>query len=170
MVHSGRLHSLAVGSKYAQRQGARTLRAIAFTCVAALASALAPAGAPAESSPDEYEVKAAFLLNFARLVEWPKSAFADPRAPLAVGLLGLEASSAKLSNFLEGKPVGTHTVATREMSSAEESADFTQQGGAINFFTEDNKIRFEINPDATEAAGLRVSSRLMRVAKIVPGS
>jgi hypothetical protein len=48
-----------------------------------------------------------------------------------------------------------------------ESNGFATNGGAINFFSDGNKIRFEINPRAAEAAGLRVSSQLLRVAKIV---
>jgi hypothetical protein len=38
--------------------------------------------------PSEYEVKAAFLLNFAKFVEWPPKAFPDSNAPLVIGILG----------------------------------------------------------------------------------
>src|ERR1700722_644095 len=47
-----------------------------------------------------------------------------------------------------------------------ESEDFDSGGGCFRFFTEDNKMRFEINQDAAEQAGLRVSSKLLRLAKI----
>lgn len=36
----------------------------------------------------EYEVKAAFLVNFAKYVEWPEKAFPDPDAPFTIGVLG----------------------------------------------------------------------------------
>jgi hypothetical protein len=44
---------------------------------------------------------------------------------------------------------------------------FTQRGGMIRFFTEQNKIRLEINVAATHKAGLTISSRLLRLARIV---
>ncbi len=40
-------------------------------------------------------------------------------------------------------------------------------GGIINFFTEHNKIRFEINVGAAERAGLSISSRLLNLARII---
>lgn len=36
----------------------------------------------------EYQVKAVFLLNFAKFVDWPAAAFADPNAPFRIGVLG----------------------------------------------------------------------------------
>ena len=47
-----------------------------------------------------------------------------------------------------------------------ESEDFDSSGGCFRFFTDDNKMRFEINQDAAAQAGLRVSSKLLKLAKI----
>ena len=44
---------------------------------------------------------------------------------------------------------------------------FLESGGMINFVIEENKIRFEINLAAARLAGLRISSRLLRLAKRV---
>ncbi len=44
---------------------------------------------------------------------------------------------------------------------------FALRGGVINFYSEDKKLRFEINPKAADEAGLRISSRLLRLAKLV---
>lgn len=44
---------------------------------------------------------------------------------------------------------------------------FAQSGGVINFVTVEKKIRFEINLDAAERTGLKISSKLLRLAKIV---
>jgi hypothetical protein len=44
---------------------------------------------------------------------------------------------------------------------------FCQDGGMIGFEVVDQKVRFAINPDAAERAGLKVSSKLLSVAKIV---
>jgi hypothetical protein len=44
---------------------------------------------------------------------------------------------------------------------------FARQGGIINFITTDNKVRYEINLDAAKRADLDISSKLLRLAKIV---
>jgi hypothetical protein len=44
---------------------------------------------------------------------------------------------------------------------------FAQAGGMINLVIEKNKIRFEINPAAAARAGLKISSKLLRLAEIV---
>jgi hypothetical protein len=50
-----------------------------------------------------------------------------------------------------------------------ESEHFVQDGGMIGFLLEENKIRFEINLEAVEHAKLKVSSRLLTLAKTVIG-
>jgi hypothetical protein len=44
---------------------------------------------------------------------------------------------------------------------------FTQMGGVASFFIEDGKMRFAINIDSMQRAGLRVSSKLLMLARIV---
>lgn len=45
--------------------------------------------APAASAIlKEYQVKAAFLYNFAKFIQWPDSAFADEHTPLCIGTIG----------------------------------------------------------------------------------
>lgn len=46
---------------------------------------------------------------------------------------------------------------------------FAKKGIGINFFLQKNKIRFEINREALEGAGLVVSSELLNLARIVTG-
>jgi preprotein translocase subunit Sec61beta len=47
-----------------------------------------------------------------------------------------------------------------------ESDVFSPAGGAIRFFVEDKKMRFEIDPDSINSAGLKVSAKLMQLARI----
>ncbi|MDP4129766.1 MAG: YfiR family protein [Bacteroidota bacterium] len=47
---------------------------------------------------------------------------------------------------------------------------FLAQGGMIKFFMKDNNIRFEINLEATKAANLVLSSKLLRLAEIFDAS
>jgi hypothetical protein len=50
-----------------------------------------------------------------------------------------------------------------------ESQDFIGQGGMIGFLWEDNKVHFEINLEAAERAKLKISARLLTLAKKVIG-
>ncbi|MBA4146727.1 MAG: YfiR family protein [Verrucomicrobia bacterium] len=68
-----------------------------------------------------------------------------------------QAQMLRVLNALEEKPI--LTVAETEF--------FTRNGGMIRFVTEQNKIRFRINSEAAERAGLTISSKLLRLAEIV---
>lgn len=48
-----------------------------------------------------------------------------------------------------------------------DSPDFARRGGMIGFIKEDGKVRFEINTGAAERAGLKISSKLLKVGRIV---
>lgn len=48
-----------------------------------------------------------------------------------------------------------------------ESSDFALDGGVINFYVEGGKLRFEINTDSAKRQKLRVSSDLLKLARIV---
>lgn len=51
-----------------------------------------------------------------------------------------------------------------------ESEGFAASGGAIEFTIEDGRVRFIINPDAADRAGLKISSKLLALARIVHDS
>ena len=44
---------------------------------------------------------------------------------------------------------------------------FARGGGMIGLFVEDGRMRFAINPNAAQRAGLRLSSQLLKLARIV---
>jgi hypothetical protein len=46
---------------------------------------------------------------------------------------------------------------------------FTQRGVMVNFYMENNRVFFEINPNAAMRAGLKISSALLRIAGIAGG-
>lgn len=52
----------------------------------------------------EYEIKAAFIYNFAKFVEWPEDTFTDAKAPLVLGIVGSSPIGAALES-LENKTV-----------------------------------------------------------------
>ena len=71
---------------------------------------------------------------------------------------GLDAKrSSRLVELLAGAPV----------LSVGASENFALQGGVANFFVEEGRMRFAVNLDAAQRARLRLSSRLLSLAKIV---
>ena len=165
--------------------------------LAALCLLLASPPVASCASRDEYEVKAAFLLNFARLIDWPKDFRPRDGAPWVVAVAGNEDVVGTLRKSLGKAKVDDAPVSVRAVSAAEElvgthilfitrddaagrdlaaaavgrpvlivgeSQGFARRGGIVNFVRRDKKLRFEINHDAASAAGLKVSSRLLRLA------
>jgi hypothetical protein len=57
-------------------------------------------------------------------------------------------------------------IADRPILSVGETAEFPGAGGTIRFFIDDNKIHFEVNLDSANKAGLKISSKLLSLAKI----
>jgi hypothetical protein len=53
----------------------------------------------------EYQIKAAFLFNFAQFVEWPPEAFPDKDTPLVIGIIGDDPFGPFLDEFVRGEKV-----------------------------------------------------------------
>ena len=152
----------------------------------------------------EYRVKAAYLLNFTKFVEWPAAAFAAPDAPITICVMGQDPFGTVLDKVVEGESVDSHGIRVRRLlpdsrlqnchilfvsrSERERSSHivselrgssvltvselpgFASAGGTIEFIVDAGKVRFEINAATAETSGLKLSSRLLRVAKQVKGS
>jgi hypothetical protein len=78
--------------------------------------ATASAAPPRASS--EYEVKAAFIYNFAKFVEWPSAAGAD--MPFVVTVLGEDPFGQALEDALRGKSVGGRPIVLRRARALDE--------------------------------------------------
>jgi hypothetical protein len=87
------------------------LRAIAF--VAALWLGIGADLAAQTGPASEYHVKAVFLFNFAQFVEWPAEAFADPQAPIVIGILGDDPFGPFLDETVRGEHLGTRPFEIR---------------------------------------------------------
>ena len=150
-------------------------------------------------SSGEYQVKAAFLYNFAKFVDWPGDSFGNSNAPLVIGVIGDDPFGGALDQAINGKTINGRTLVVRRLrwgqdlrschilfiSSSErqrlpqiiqslrgasvltvgDMGQFNQQGGIINFILEANKVRFEINSRAADQARLKISSKLLSLAK-----
>jgi hypothetical protein len=156
---------------------------------------------PAQTSVSrEYQLKAAFLLNFARFVEWPEKSFLTTDSPIIIGILGNSPFDTYLEEIISDEKIKEHPVIVHYYKSTEEikichilfinltetklqkqaltylkgrsiltvsdASQFLKSGGIIKFFTRDNKIKLQINLEATKTSNLVISSRLLKLAEI----
>jgi len=84
-------------------------------------------------------------------------ASADPKGCLAI-YLG-SSDNRQVARILQS--VGRSPILTLG-----ERAQFSRQGGIISFIRDGNRVRFEINLDAAERAGLQLSSKLLRLGTV----
>jgi hypothetical protein len=57
-------------------------------------------------------------------------------------------------------------VKGKNILTVSDAADFNKQGGMIKLFTKSNKIKLQVNMDATKQSQLELSSKLLRLAEI----
>jgi hypothetical protein len=68
----------------------------------------------------EYDLKAAFLFNFAHFVDWPPTAFADTNAPITIGVLGEDPFGAVLDQIVEGETVKNRKLVVKRSQRVED--------------------------------------------------
>lgn len=161
--------------------------------------ALAWLAAPplAAAGPEEYQIKAAFLYNFARLVDWPTA----PAGPVVIAILGEDSFAEVLDRTITGKTIGGRPLIVRRPSRTAELKDcrilfvasserkrvapilsavrgapvltvgefegFLEEGGGVNFAVENDRVRFDVNLRAAREAGVQISARLLNLARLV---
>jgi hypothetical protein len=170
-----------------------TMRRMRAGCLALLMTASAAGGrARGATEAGEYELKAAFLYNFAKFVEWPDEAFAA-RSSLCVGIVGRDPFGGALDAMLRDKTIHDRPIEIARFERvpeagrcqvlffvAERAGDAARAGagaltvvddaanltggGIIGFAMEGKKLRFVIDADAAERAGLKLSAQLMKLA------
>jgi hypothetical protein len=69
----------------------------------------------------EYKVKAAYLLNFAKFVNWPQKIYDDDNGDVVIGILGDDPFGGAIDDMAKGKAVGQHSVLIRRFESFDES-------------------------------------------------
>ncbi len=163
---------------------------------------MAPRAALCESPLDdqEYAIKAAYIYNFTKFVEWPEMKGGGAR-PFTIGVVGNDPFGPALPNAMANRTAAGRAIAIerypdlatlrrsghsgeilyialppdsaaaalawlagRHVLTIGDSEEFCSRGGAIGFIKRKNRIRFEINARATEVAGIRMSSKLLRLA------
>jgi len=182
-------HSCLSGSKYSWLALFCVMSIIGNTC------------AEDPKTLSETQIKAGFVFNFARFVDWPGSAFATATSPFMVCVVGAAPLAELLTETSVGKAVGGRPLTVKSMKpnddlhvchvlflgateerqeirtleslkgssvlSVSEIHGFAPAGGMIGFVVQDNKVRLEINLEAAIHAGLKVSSKLIAISRIV---
>ena len=98
----------------------KTICRLAFL---SLAAAIGYVHADGPAVADEYQVKAAFLFNFAKFVEWPASAFKGPTDPIAICVLGRDPFGTALDDVVRNKTVANRGFVVREVSDAQQASN-----------------------------------------------
>ncbi len=150
----------------------------------------------------EYEVKAVFIYNLAKFIEWPDKSL-DNSSTLTVYILGDDPFGTDLAairdKLIKGRRVVIKQIDSPDdlknanilfISSSEkerlrdilksisglpiltvgDTKSYAQRGVMVNFYLENSKIRFEINLEAANLAGLNISSNLLRMGTIISPS
>jgi hypothetical protein len=176
------------------------LRRTATACLLALAmTTLAPGWLHAQGASGA-EIKAAFLLNFAKFIQWPDGG-GPPERAFTIGVLGDDAVADALRELSRGKAAGRRPVLARRVTIKDGLADlhilfvgeseeprvadvlsranagsvvtvsdldrFCALGGIIQFRSERDRVRFDINLDQAERLGLVIDSKLLALARTV---
>lgn len=155
-------------------------------------------------SPTEFQVKAAYLFNFLKFVEWPDDPGSDPHGKWVIGFLGDSPIGNELSHLVEGKNVLGRDLLVKKFKPADniracnilfisesekvrmpsiladlrgssvltvaDMENFTGSGGMIQFVVEDARVRVAIDVGATTRAHLKISSKLLSLARSVTGT
>ena len=177
--------------------GAQALFTLFGVCAAWCASGLLQAQNP----PTDTAVKAAYLYQFGKFIEWPgaSSTRAEDAFPICIlgtdpfgGILGETVAErsvqgkrviakriagvgeAAACNILfigaseqERLPEIINSLQGQSVLTVGDSQAFSGRGIMINFVIEQRRVRFEINLSAVERANLKVSSELLKVAKVI---
>lgn len=151
--------------------------------------------------PTEYAVKAAFLFNFTKFVEWPESVFENSQSPIVIGIVGHDPFGDSLLNIISGQKVQGRAVlvvkyrhgedlrhcqvlfisaserlrAVEILSQLKEASvltvsdidGFAEAGGDMQFVMQENRVHFVVNLDAATQSKLRVSAKLLALARVI---
>jgi len=166
----------------------------AYACILILLFSMMPVQAQIKPAA-AYQIKAAYLFNFTRFVEWPHDAL---RATFTIGVVGNKDMSEYLEAIVSGERVnnrpirvryyrnlnevddcnilflstddaglirnGITSLNRRSILTVSDAEDFLHWGGMVRFYTQENKVRIQINASSARAGDLQISSKLLNIA------
>ena len=108
-------------NKRACEDGPRFARRLVRTVVSGSLAILILLGCARGEEASEYQVKAAYLYNFAKSAEWPAQVLPNDTAPLVIGVFGGDEEFVNvLKNLVGGKTIGTHPIAVKHLKMGNE--------------------------------------------------
>ncbi len=159
--------------------------------------ALAAGMAFSEPAP-EYQLKSAFIYNFATFIEWPQG-----RGDLLTLCVAAPQDAMKYFTLLEGKHVGKLALTVRHLSEGDsatacrilfvadadnagfdkwlpeiarqqvltmsESESLLKKGAMVDLVLQEGRVVFDVNMDAAREEGIALNSKLLRLARKVYG-
>jgi hypothetical protein len=153
--------------------------------------------AGAYAQPSEYDVKAAFLLNFIKFIEWPSRPGESPATPFSICIFGDDPFGPNLEQIVVGETLNGRRLIVERIDRVQpscrilfvgefvrdpakiiaaagpgvltvgEGERFIRNGGMIGFVVVNRRVRFDINHRAAVRASLQISARLLGVARSV---
>jgi YfiR/HmsC-like len=67
------------------------------------------------SDSSEYLIKAGFIFNFAKFVEWPPASFAQPDSPIVIGILGTDPFGTIIDQIVQDKKIGGRGIVLKRL-------------------------------------------------------
>jgi hypothetical protein len=166
-----------------------------FLAALTLTGAACGGTARAEETALEAKVKAAYLVHLAKFVEWPSLSGSEMRICVTgserVGDMMEQLPSRQLRDRTLRVEVGAiadpsqcqvlyigqterrpseivRRARGHEVLTVSDQEDFAKQGGIVGFYSDAGKIKLEINPANARNANLRISAKLLELARTVP--
>lgn len=151
---------------------------------------------PAMAGDLETKVKVAYIYNFTKFIDWPDDD-SEPISICVIGSDPIRTMLGELSiREVKGRPLRIMRVKDSNsipschllfISRSEESQipsilqrlqgtrvltvsdipQFAKRGGMISFITERDRVKIEINQRTVRQAGLKVSAKLLEIARVV---
>lgn len=149
----------------------------------------------------ESRVKAAYVYNFTKFIDWPSEGSAGKGETVRICIVGNDSLRTLLGELhnreVKGKSLamarvkdlnaleacdmvyisrseerqfplilqrlqGTHVLTVSDIP------QFARKGGMIGFVTENERVKIEVNQQNIRQAGLKVSAKLLEVARVIP--
>lgn len=76
--------------------------------------------ATAQQATPEYQVKAVFLFNFTRFVDWPPSSFESANSPFIIGIIGTDPFGSYIDETVSGETAGQHAIVVKRFKTIKE--------------------------------------------------
>jgi hypothetical protein len=154
----------------------------------------------AQMKDREQQIKAIYIINFTRFIEWPHETLREPDSPLIIGVIGDPNIYKHVETVIKGEKIGHRPIIIQQFVypdqiknchflyiglsdpdqvrsildnklygsaiTISDEPNFLRWGGAIRFYNEKEKIRFEINTESSKKSNVKISSKLLNLAKI----